>query len=37
MMVKLRCYLRTVLLIAIGLSWVSGADFDWYQDFWIRL
>jgi len=28
MMVKLRCYLRTVLLIAIGLSWFSGAMAD---------
>ncbi|MEN8220515.1 MAG: LamG domain-containing protein, partial [Pseudomonadota bacterium] len=28
MMVKLRCRLRTVLLIAIGLSWFSGAMAD---------
>jgi len=28
MMVKLRCYLRTVLLIAMGLSWFSGAMAD---------
>jgi len=27
-MVKLRCYLRTILLIAIGLSWFSGAMAD---------
>ncbi|TGO02752.1 hypothetical protein PN36_19595 [Candidatus Thiomargarita nelsonii] len=27
-MVKLRCYLRTLLLIAIGLSWFSGAMAD---------
>jgi len=28
MMTKLRCYLRTVLLIAMGLSWFSGAMAD---------
>ncbi|KHD05514.1 hypothetical protein PN36_12315 [Candidatus Thiomargarita nelsonii] len=27
-MVKLRCWLRTILLIAIGLSWFSGAMAD---------
>ncbi|OAD20786.1 secreted protein [Candidatus Thiomargarita nelsonii] len=27
-MTKLRCYLRTILLIAIGLSWFSGAMAD---------
>ncbi|TGO02245.1 hypothetical protein PN36_28015 [Candidatus Thiomargarita nelsonii] len=27
-MVKLRCHLRTILLIAIGLSWFSGAMAD---------
>ncbi|TGO02755.1 hypothetical protein PN36_19610 [Candidatus Thiomargarita nelsonii] len=28
MMIKLRCYLRTLHLIAIGLSWFSGAMAD---------
>jgi len=27
-MTKLRCYLRTLHLIAIGLSWFSGAMAD---------
>jgi len=28
MMITLRCWLRRVLLIAIGLSWFSGAMAD---------